>query len=300
MNQHQIPQQISSYEFRLVGDMTLKQFLKLAVGILAAYIIYNSGLLIIFRLPLAITFLVLGIATAFLPFNDRPLEYWLSAFVRAIYSPTVYIWKKASSPIIYSQIPLSDAINQVIIPDLQGKAARLPSAPPPIASSVPEIISQETKILEVEKPVSPIIESTAELGQVATTKPESFDIQDEKIIEELVKPAGQKVAATSPQFVDIPLPAMPTIPNVVSGLVLSDEGKIVEGAIVEIQDTEGSPIRAMRTNALGQFQTATPLPNGQYLLLVEKDPLSFEAIKIIAANNIMPPLQIVAKKFAVN
>jgi len=30
MEQHPIPQQISSYEFKLVGEMTLKQFLKAA------------------------------------------------------------------------------------------------------------------------------------------------------------------------------------------------------------------------------------------------------------------------------
>ena len=34
METHPVPQNISSYEFRLVGDMTLKQFLYLAGGIL--------------------------------------------------------------------------------------------------------------------------------------------------------------------------------------------------------------------------------------------------------------------------
>ena len=36
MEQHAIPQQISNYEFKLVGDMTLKQFLKAAAGIVLA------------------------------------------------------------------------------------------------------------------------------------------------------------------------------------------------------------------------------------------------------------------------
>jgi len=36
MEQHPIPQQISSYQFKLVGDMTLAQFGKAAGGIVIA------------------------------------------------------------------------------------------------------------------------------------------------------------------------------------------------------------------------------------------------------------------------
>ncbi|KKR52786.1 MAG: hypothetical protein UT88_C0021G0001, partial [Candidatus Woesebacteria bacterium GW2011_GWD2_40_19] len=38
MEQHPIPQNISSYQFRLVGDMTLKQFFQLAGGFLVGLI----------------------------------------------------------------------------------------------------------------------------------------------------------------------------------------------------------------------------------------------------------------------
>ncbi|MFA6462708.1 MAG: hypothetical protein WCT51_01505 [Candidatus Shapirobacteria bacterium] len=47
MEQHAIPQQISSYEFKLVGDMTLKQFLKAAVGIVWAIMINSTKLIIL-------------------------------------------------------------------------------------------------------------------------------------------------------------------------------------------------------------------------------------------------------------
>ena len=42
MEQHPIPQQISSYEFKLVGEMTLKQFLKAAGGVVLALLINSS------------------------------------------------------------------------------------------------------------------------------------------------------------------------------------------------------------------------------------------------------------------
>jgi hypothetical protein len=42
--QHPIPQQISAYHFRLVGDMTLKQFFEVAGGAIIALIIYSTNL----------------------------------------------------------------------------------------------------------------------------------------------------------------------------------------------------------------------------------------------------------------
>jgi hypothetical protein len=92
--QHPIPQQISSYEFKLVGDMTLKQFLKAAVGIVVAIIIYKTSLLAIFKWPLMLISGGLGLALAFVPFEDRPLDTWLTAFLKSIYSPTILFTKK--------------------------------------------------------------------------------------------------------------------------------------------------------------------------------------------------------------
>lgn len=94
MEQHPIPQQISSYQFRLVGDMTLKQFLQLAGGALISLLIYSTGLHPILKWPLIIFFFAFGAALAFLPFQERPLEKWVIAFFRSIYSPTLYSWKQ--------------------------------------------------------------------------------------------------------------------------------------------------------------------------------------------------------------
>src|SRR3990172_3231856 len=96
MEQHPIPQNISSYQFRLVGDMTLKQFFQLAGGIVVGLIFYSSPLLPIIKWPFAIVSAILGVALAFLPLEERPLEKWIIAFFRAIYSPTLYYWKRGS------------------------------------------------------------------------------------------------------------------------------------------------------------------------------------------------------------
>jgi hypothetical protein len=94
MEQHAIPQQISSYEFKLVGDMTLKQFLKAAAGIIMAILINSTGLIVIVKWPLMLVSAGIGLLLAFVPFEDRPLETWVMAFIKSIYSPTIYTYKK--------------------------------------------------------------------------------------------------------------------------------------------------------------------------------------------------------------
>ncbi len=97
MQQHPIPQNVTQYQFRLVGDMTLKQFLELAAGLLVAYLFYASNLIFIFKWPLALVSLFGGIAFAFFPLEDRPLDIWAINFIRAIYGPTRFVWKKTNS-----------------------------------------------------------------------------------------------------------------------------------------------------------------------------------------------------------
>lgn len=94
MQQHPIPQNVTTYQFRLVGDMTLKQFTELASGIIIAVIIYNLGLPAIVKWPFIFIFASAGAAFAFLPLQGRPLDIWLKNFIKSIYMPTIFLWKK--------------------------------------------------------------------------------------------------------------------------------------------------------------------------------------------------------------
>ena len=97
MEQHAVPQDITGFKFKLVGDMTLKQFCELAAGAIIAYIFYASGLHPILKWPLVFIFGFLGFALAFLPIEERPLDVWLANFFKSIYQPTLYLWKKGAS-----------------------------------------------------------------------------------------------------------------------------------------------------------------------------------------------------------
>ena len=77
MQQHPIPQNVTTYQFRIVGDMTLKQFVELASGVVIAVILYNIGLPAIVKWPLMAIFAATGAAFAFLPLQGRPLDIWV-------------------------------------------------------------------------------------------------------------------------------------------------------------------------------------------------------------------------------
>ena len=67
----------------------------------------------------------------------------------------------------------------------------------------------------------------------------------------------------------------PDYPNLLTGQVLDSAGSYLEGVILELSDAAGVPVRALRSNKLGQFMTATPLPQGTYTLIAEKEGLQF-------------------------
>jgi len=96
--QHAVPQQVFGVQFKLVGDLTIRQFAILAICGFFAFIMFSSGLFILFRLLISGAFLLFGIAFAFVPVQDQSLDQWITAFFRAVYSPTRRMWVKSTAP----------------------------------------------------------------------------------------------------------------------------------------------------------------------------------------------------------
>jgi hypothetical protein len=94
MKQHPIPQDITGYKFHLIGSMTLKQFAELAVGALVAFIVYKSNLIGVVRWPLFIFIVLLSIMIAFVPIEERPLDFWIVTFFKNLWKPTKFFWKR--------------------------------------------------------------------------------------------------------------------------------------------------------------------------------------------------------------
>jgi len=370
MHQHPIPQNISTYQFRLIGDMTLKQFLELLLGVGVAIFFWYTNLFTPIKLVLVVLPVVGGFALAFLPIQERPLDQWTSAFIRAVYSPTQFIWKKHASIPAYLIHKASTAIKpedseEILNAAIQRKRAGLSSflqtlpqnedltkvelqesqlltriggflqdnvipttplpqpqpqsstqplpAPPPVVPGSSKLnidVQADVASIPIEKPkeqassprpldvrvaplATPIIEKTVreaitQTGQTTLyqSAPQPFTNQ----IELAKRHSDNAVTATTSE--NLPFPSTPTTPNTVVGMVLDSNSKIVDNAIIEIRDQTGIPVRATKTNKLGQFFSTTPLKNGLYELEVEKEGFNFAIIKLELNGSIVSPLKI--------
>jgi len=327
MQQHPVPQHIASYEFRLVGDMTLKQFGMLAICCLLALLFYVSGLPGYFKWPLVIFFVLLGVGLAFIPFEERPLHQWLISFFKSVYTPTQFIWKKTplkieifessqtkhqkafktapkfktgqktlqeylqSLPVEKSPLEKKEAAFLKKIDNLFGMAPKTFSPTPPLAT-VPAA--------PVQTP-SPKIRPYPNEIKIPEPKPEvtkpRFKPQPVKI---KIEPEKKKPVVEAKMSSHLPFPQTPTAPNLLVGMVLDPKGKIIEGAILEIRDNQGIPVRALKTNKLGQFRIVNPLKNGSYEIETEKEGYFFDIIKVELKGQPVAPIEIRAQNTAQN
>jgi hypothetical protein len=280
-----------------VGEMTLKQFLKAAIGIVIALLINATGLIFFLKYPLVLLFGGGGLMLAFVPFQERPLDQWLIAFIKSVYSPTIYTYKKTNST---DWLTVSDAFNQKVKAEEEKEEEVIP-------------VKQEEKVKEfieslptVQKEIKYKKEDEAKLedlkpADVPTKAENSGEAKPEIVVKDWrdeksgLNLKTEKLGATGQAvFGKIPMPDKPDVPNVVVGMVTNTDEKIVEGAIVEIQDEKGNPNRVLKTNSLGQFRTTSPLANGRYLVITEKEDFKFDRVYVDLTGAIVDPVKIKA------
>lgn len=356
MEPHPIPQDVTSFQFHLVGDMTLKQFMYLATGCGIAYVlfVFLTPHYPLVTWPVIILSTLLGVAFAFLPVGSRPLDHWLWAFLKAIYSPTKRIWKKNHK--IYKEDSLfnsrlvtylaslhSNIVLPTITPPSPVVTATIPANPvtPPVAKTAVPASTDLPSTAQLGKTVDlarqaqnlqlKIIQTERVLNQIQSeaSQPSSIPInyseQVNKIIVDLqnlinqasrvrqqldtvttndqpkaltaISPAQlrEKVKIVTPTKLKQTQLALTTFPNVISGVIKDPSGNYLEGCISVIYDKEGLPVRALKTNKLGQFTGSTPLPNGTYKLMIEKENFSFDVLQIELTGELLPPLMITSK-----
>lgn len=101
------------------------------------------------------------------------------------------------------------------------------------------------------------------------------------------------IVAADAAFNDaLPFPDPPKEPNKVVGMVLTPGNELITNAIVEIQTVDGQIVRAVKSNALGQFFISTPLKNGDYVLIVEKTGFQFTPQHLKLTGELVTPLEI--------
>lgn len=355
MEGHPVPKNISEFEFHLVGDMTLKQFMYLAGGLSTAYVLFVtiSSTAPLLAWPLIIVSALLGIAFAFLPIADRPLDHWAATYFKAIMSPTQRIIDNTvfeNNPnFLENRLPtylLSIGVEFPIQPQPKPAtiASFIPSSTPPPSPPQPRKQEEQPapKVSWVDMPSDEDLYHTVELarkaqdvkGKIVQTeqalgqikakaatpgvKPEDFSEEFRTVLSTL-QGLNEQASSISKQLALLsktPPPRLRTkvkiipkeikeqqkqiiltsTPNIINGVVTDSQGNYLDGVIVVTHDRQGLPVRALKSNKLGQFIAATPLANGIYTITLEKEGLGFDVLEIELDGKILLPIRVAAKK----
>lgn len=487
MEQHPVPQDITGFQFKLIGDMTVKQFVYLAGGIVIAFVISRLDIHVFVKYPLLAFFAIGGAALAFLDVGRRPLDRIIASFFRSVYRDTRYVWKKSplvpdilqestfsvptnpqpqtpdtsnkqmleqfleslpqkpktnldkvedqklnliisnfknlpfkktpppkyelktpappyvsqqknpvvplasgykTDTVLYpgqkihftpatnvrvrklgsitapvptapqppppkpppAQIPARPPLSakDYVVADSAGKlekstplkktvfvAPRNPSQQvPPKPSANPEEqkiydLSQKNQALENQmRNIQAQVDKLRNEPLSPTTTAADFDRTLKNLLSSLQETERQRQAAVSEltmlkrkleaqktivspslapeekpsvRFVSpitakrAGLPIFDYAPNVINGIIIEPNGNVLSSVVLVVKDQKENPVRAFKSNKLGQFSIATPLPNGIYTIEVEKDGFDFDIIKLELKGEPVPPIEIKAR-----
>lgn len=274
MENHPIPQDVTGFQFKLIGNMTIKQFAYLATGIILAWIIFQLPILFLIKIPLAIFFAVLGLGLAYLPVAGRPMDTMIANFIKALFRPTKFVYEKSGNPLYFpgratsarelknTPVTQSDDHN----PPAQPADNIIIAPPKPKPASNPEPNTKPIALNTAQKPETP---------QADPPKKPSFDF-------------AQRITKISAQTAYIP-----DSPSLIAGIAKDPRGNSLPNILVEVKDKEGNPIRAFKTNEVGRFVSATALLNGTYTIEFE-DPKGihkFEKKTVEITGQIVPPIE---------
>lgn len=393
---HPIPQDITGFEFKLIGDMTLKQFAYLAGGIGIAWIFYSLPLIIFIKIPLLLLFAGLGASLAFLPIAGRPMDLMIKNFFKAVFSPTEYVYQKTGGQLLAENPSLISDFNKkrltisemsekqleqflqnlpkgknkldekemVFFQSLNNYQGGLPPQALPgfvtehaFANKAPEDSNKtgaDATQKETPKPVSGLMPSedlqkTAELLQKELAEAKIKEAREPQVGSKEYLEAHQRVLELQKNLADLTfqkqqlesklidlqkqmtseqervyspslakaqvpeetksvrsipanmtksvgLPTTPEFPNIITGIIKDPRGNPLSNILVEVKDQQGNAVRAFKTNALGQFASATPLINGSYTIEFDDPKLQnkFDKVGFSANGEIILPIEVIS------
>ena len=372
--------------------MTLKQFIELAIGLVGAWLIFNSDINLLIKWMAAPLLAFFGFALAFIPIEDRPLDQWIINFFKAIYKPTQFTFQaKVKDLNIFTQTKPKSQTSQIDLPPAHQLEDYLQTLPPTPATNFDQaetkyldhisnlfgalgtpvkkiktkdvtdtpLVKSPIKGVRVRKlntpqmcllphatvyqtpsdnyaaampiqttttnlgaPVSAAVgntpKTTKNIGKVypANTGPKPKPIKVQKTATNNLGAPVSTTVGNTPKSTkplqdlpdkyrgqpsqpatfakDIILPQAHERPNLLAGITLDQSGKIAPNVIMEIRDSKNHPVRALKSNKLGQFFISTALPDGVYHLQAEHADHKFATLKLEAKGEIIPPLKIQA------
>lgn len=312
MENHPIPQDVMGFQFKLIGNMTVKQFAYLATGVVLAWVFLQLPISFLIKFPLSAFFAILGIGLAFFPINGRPVDAMIGSFIKALLRPTQFVYEKTGGQLyypdtkVYSATPAlpfqqKDKLKDYLASeDLQKNKPRTQdfAVRGKIDEKENNFLMSVTS-LAADSSFTPNINPTLNIPKTDSFKPAPApkpisDIPQTKIASSPVVEPVQKLINPVPTGFNrnIGMPDTPNSPNLITGITKDARGNVLSNILIEVKDKEGNPVRAFKTNEFGRFASSTPMFNGSYTIEFEdpKGQNKFEKGIINATGQIIQPI----------
>ena len=285
MENHPIPQDVTGFQFKLIGNMTVKQFAYLAVGIVLAWIFLQLPISFLIKIPLCAFFAILGIGLAFFPISGRPMDLMIGNYIKALFRPTQFIYEKRGQDLYFSNKPVAS------VNTYKSSFNLLPNDK---LKTYLENQKIEKKNLAPNQTAAPV---SIPMANIPSPTPTAQPVAQSAYV-----PPAPQIPAPLPAQAKPPsarfgkytgMPSAPESPNVITGIVKDPRGNPLPNILVEVRDKEGNPVRAFKTNEVGRFASATALINGAYAIEFEdpKGQNKFETKTINVTGEIITPIE---------
>ncbi len=260
MEQHAIPRQITTFEFKLIGFMTIKQFIYLLVFIPIGFVIYYLFPVPLLNIIFAVLVGALGPIFAFVPIYDRPVDVWIKNLYKRLIKPTQFLYQKANKPIYF----LNDLY---FISDPHRTASHIES---------------EEKL-------------NAYLASINKAQKTDGQTAQKKTIADLFR---QKTVFKNQKTITTKQPVTNKKQPFFTGIVKNHKLINLPGILIYVKNNDGQTLRLLKTNPHGVFATFSSLPAGDYFFEI-KDPNNnyfFDTMKIKIENINQKPIEIFSKE----
>lgn len=284
MDRHAVPRSVTTFEFKLIGWFTVKQFIYLLLFAGVAVIIF-------FIIPVPILNIIMSVLTAaagaifvLYKHNERPLDIWIRNLINSLFSPSQFFYHKenpvpaflqgvyltSDEKIAETHIDAREKLSKYMTQTGQGETTstdkqnmnQLIHTTPAQHQPQPQVAAQTQGV-------------TGETQQVPNT-----DAQQPMTDDGVQQPEPQK---------DKPF---------LSGIVRNNKEAALPDIMIYVNSDAGQVVRILKTNHNGIFATFHPLPTGTFILS-PKD-LSgnyfFDTMNITIEGPLKEPLQIFSKE----
>jgi hypothetical protein len=322
MENHPIPQDVTGFQFKLIGNMTVKQFAYLMSGAILTGMLWQLPVNVLIKFPFCAFFAILGLGLAYFPISGRPMDTMIGNYIKAMINPTQFVYQKNGDQTYYPNKTSTTASGtrqgqNILSPFPKDKLKAYIES----QNALPKNMLDEKEnnfltsvsnlatgsvVVNNESTVTP----TANVdSQTLPTGYATIDSQKEAAVVPQPVPSLQPIQSTQPTTAPQPaspitrpqsqienvkplpigtikpikMPSVPESPNIITGITKDPRGNALSNILVEIRDRENNPVRAFKTNEFGRFASATPLANGTYAIEFE-DPRTQNRFEKIMVN----------------